>query len=245
MRDFCDAKSMAQTIRAGLAAKGVKITVSESLELIAKAFGAADWNTLSALIKAAGEAPQRPAAALPLADSDRALDRLAKGLGVSDWDELTSAGAGDVGFSPDLQATLHRAVEAAGAQRQEYTTLEHVLAALIDDPDAAAVMKACQVDPGALKVTLGSYIDGELKGLAGREGPGQQEPTAGFLRVMQRAVSHVRAARAGPVTGANVLVAIFSEEESHAAHSLRQQGMKRIDGINFVAFGIRKTNRAA
>jgi ATP-dependent Clp protease ATP-binding subunit ClpA len=91
-----------------------------------------------------------------------------------------------------LQATLHRAVATAAAHRHEYTTLEHLLFALTDDADAAAVMKACQVDPEALKATLASYIDHELKGLAGRRGdPDQQEPTASVHRVIQRAWIHV------------------------------------------------------
>jgi hypothetical protein len=243
MRDFCDAKAMAQTIRAGLAAKGVRITVSESLELIARAFGVADWNTLAALIKAAGEAPGWLPAAIPLDADDRALDRLAKGMGVRDWDELASAGARGVGLSPNLQATLHRAVEAAAMRRHEYTTLEHLLLALIRDADAAAVLEACQVDLGALETALSHYIDEELK-LAEREEPDQQEPVGGFLRVIQRAVTHVHSARLDTATGANALVAIFAEEDSFAAHALRRQGMKRVDGVNFVAFGIRK-NKAA
>jgi hypothetical protein len=256
MRDFRDAKSMAQAIRAELAAKGLKITTSQSLELIAKAFGVVDWNTLSALIKAAGKPPERPPSALPLDASDRALDQLAKGMGKRDWNELAAAPPAEpqtpvsptpsaersVGFfSLDLQATLHRAVEAAAARRHEYTTLEHLLLALIDDADAAAVMEACQVDRDALRAALTTYVDDALKELAsGRSGPDQQAPTAGFHRVIQRAVVHVQAAGRDEVTGANALVAIFSEERSAAAGFLQLQQMTRYDAINFVAYGIRK-----
>jgi hypothetical protein len=245
MRDFCDAKPMAQSIRAWLAAKGVKLTVGESLELTAKAFGAADWNTLSALIKAAGEAPVRSVAFTPLDDGDRALDRLAKGLGLQGWDELTAAGADGVRFSPSLQAALHRAVEATAARRREHLTLERVLLALIDDADVAAVLEACQVDAVELKVTLAGYVDEAADGLAERREQDQPEPTAGVHRVIQRAWAHVRSARRDTVTGANVLLAMFSEPESYAAHVLRQYGMRRIDGVNFVAFGVRKGGRAA
>jgi hypothetical protein len=261
MRDFRDAKSMAQAVRAELAAKGVKITISQSLELIAKAFGVADWNTLSALIKAASKPPQRPAAALPLGEDDRPLDRLAKGMGMRDWDELGAAPPAEPQapasptpssarprsfFSSNLQATLQRAVEVAAARRHEYTTLEHLLLALIDDADAAAVMEACQVDRDALKAAVTTYVDDALKELAnGRSGPDQQAPTAGFHRVIQRAVVHVQSAGRDTVTGANALVAIFSEQTSAAAHFLQLQEMTRYDAINFIAYGIRKGGEAA
>src|SRR5215831_19544609 len=127
MRDYRDAKVMAQTIRATLAAKGVKVTISESLELIAKAFGAADWNTLSAATKAAEPPKERAGEAPP-------VDKQALG-----------------------KPTLRSASTAAAARQREYTTLEHPLLALIDDAHAAAVMEACQVDLGALRAALARY----------------------------------------------------------------------------------------
>jgi len=199
MRDFRDAKVMAQTVRATLAAKGLKITISESLELIAKAFGVS-----------AADPPQ------PIARP-----------------------AGRVGFSAAMEATLGRAVKLAADRRRLYTTLEHLLLALVDDPDAAAVMHACQVDLDKLKADLMAYIDDDLKSLVGDDGE-PTRPTAGFQRVVQRAVIHVQASGRQDVTGANVLVAVFSEDESHAAHFLRRQEMTRIDAVNFIAHGIRK-----
>ena len=128
MRDFRDAKAMAHTIRAALAANGLKITVSQSLELTAKAFGVADWNTLSAAINADLAAPQQSPPAAP-----------------TSMPESPSV-PGRVGFSAEMTATLHRAVASAKQRRQEYATLEHLLLALVDDSDASAVMKACSVD---------------------------------------------------------------------------------------------------
>ena len=256
MRDFRDAKSMAQTIRAGLAAKGLKITISESLELTAKALGASDWNTLSAAIKAAGPPPkQGPTTAAPLNDK-QALEDLAKVLGQGDWNTMvatmwappSSPPAASIPLpSPALQATLRQAVGAAAARRHEYTTLEHLLLALLDDPDAAAVMGGlAKVDPGVLpREALTRYIDEDLKPLELKAEPGEHPGTAGFHRVIQRAVAHVQSARRDLVTGANLLTAIFSEEVSHAASLLGQQGMTRVDAVNFIARGIRKGDRAA
>jgi ATP-dependent Clp protease ATP-binding subunit ClpA len=101
------------------------------------------------------------------------------------------------------------------------------------------VMRACEVDLGELKKSLSSYVDNELKSLVVDDGE-DAKPTAGFHRVIQRAVIHVQSSGRDDVTGANVLVAIFSERESHAAYFLQQQGIERIDAVNFIAHGIRK-----
>ena len=156
MRDFRDAKAMAQTVRVALAAKGLKITISESLELIAKAFGVADWNTLSAAIKAAAVEPDQPGAppTVPLAD---ALTRELPGP--------IPPASGRLSFTPTLEATLHRAVDLAAARKHSSATLEHLLLALIEDVDAAEVMRACEVDLGELSKTLVSFVDTELKSL--------------------------------------------------------------------------------
>jgi hypothetical protein len=265
MRDFRDAKAMAQTVRAALAAKGVKITISESLELIAKAVGAPDWNTLSAAIKAA---EVERGSSQPLS-SDRAVDelaRLARALGPEDRDKVIamiraarpfSSSADDLqarelpdpipqpaarsGLSAALEATLHRAVGLATARKHSSTTLEHLLLALIEDADAAEVMRACKVDLGDLGKTLIAFIDSDLKSLVVGDGE-DPAPTGGFQRVIQRAVIHVRSSgREGfDVTGANVLVAIFSERESHAAYFLGRQGMTRYDAVSFLARGVRR-----
>jgi ATP-dependent Clp protease ATP-binding subunit ClpA len=142
-------------------------------------------------------------------------------------------------FSRNLEKALHQALAFANERRHEYATLEHLLLALTDDVDAAAVMKACNVDIEALRRTLKDYVDGELEGLvhAGKE---DSKPTAGFQRVIQRAVIHVQSSGREEVTGANVLVAIFAERESHAAYFLQEQDMTRYDAVNYISHGIAK-----
>jgi len=142
-------------------------------------------------------------------------------------------------FSRPLEETLHRAVSYANERRHEYATLEHLLLALIDDPDATGVMRACNVDLVALKTALTLYVDTDLAALATSDGD-DAKPTAGFQRVIQRAVIHVQSSGREEVTGANVLVAIFSERESHAAYFLQEQDMTRYDAVNFIAHGIAK-----
>ena len=147
-------------------------------------------------------------------------------------------------FSRPLEETLHRAVAYANARRHEYATLEHLLLALIDDPDAAGVMQACNVDLAALRGALTLYVDTDLSALATSDGE-DAKPTAGFQRVIQRAVIHVQSSGREEVTGANVLVAIFSERESHAAYFLQEQDMTRYDAVNYIAHGIAKKPGAA
>ncbi len=142
-------------------------------------------------------------------------------------------------FSRPLEETLHRAVAYANERRHEYATLEHLLLALIDDPDASVVMGACNVDLAALKVALTLYVDNDLAALTTADGD-DAKPTAGFQRVIQRAVIHVQSSGREEVSGANVLVAIFSERESHAAYFLQEQDMTRYDAVNYIAHGIAK-----
>ncbi|MBX3479218.1 MAG: ATP-dependent Clp protease ATP-binding subunit ClpA [Caulobacter sp.] len=142
-------------------------------------------------------------------------------------------------FSRNLEETLHRAVAFANQRKHEYATLEHLLLSLADDEDAAGVMIACDVDLPELKKTLVNYIDTELKALVVEDGE-DAKPTAGFQRVIQRAVIHVQSSGRDDVTGANVLVAVFSERESHAAYFLQEQDMTRYDAVNYIAHGIAK-----
>ena len=142
-------------------------------------------------------------------------------------------------FSRNLEQSLHRALAAANERRHEYATLEHLLLSLIDDLDAAAVMRACSVDLNALRKTLRDYIDTELDNLV-TDGREDAKPTAGFQRVIQRAVIHVQSSGREEVTGANVLVAIFAERESHAAYFLQEQDMTRYDAVNYISHGIAK-----
>ena len=142
-------------------------------------------------------------------------------------------------FSRQLEQTLHRAVGYANERKHEYATLEHLLLSLADDPDAAAVMRACNVDLTRLKRDLVTYIDTELGSLIVEDGE-EAKPTNGFQRVIQRAVIHVQSSGRDEVTGANVLVAVFSERDSHAAFFLQEQDMTRYDAVNFIAHGIAK-----
>ena len=142
-------------------------------------------------------------------------------------------------FSRSLEQALHRALALAGERRHEYATLEHLLLALTDDQDAAAVMRACNVEIDTLKRSLVEYVDTELSNLTG-DGRQDAKPTAGFQRVIQRAVIHVQSSGREEVTGANVLVAIFAERESHAAYFLQEQDMTRYDAVNYISHGIAK-----
>ncbi|WP_394694423.1 ATP-dependent Clp protease ATP-binding subunit ClpA [Hyphobacterium sp.] len=142
-------------------------------------------------------------------------------------------------FSTSLEDTLHRALGFANERGHEYATLEHLLLALVDDEDAAGVMKACDVDLGELKSTLTAFVDAELGDLAVDDNE-DAKPTAGFQRVIQRAVIHVQNSGREEVTGANVLVAIFAERESHAAHFLAERDMTRYDAVNYISHGIAK-----
>ncbi len=142
-------------------------------------------------------------------------------------------------FSRALEESLRRAIRVATERTHEYATLEHLLLALADDKDAGAVMRACSVDLDALKKSLVNYVDNELKSLRSSSGE-DAKPTTAFQRVVQRAVIHVQSSGREEVTGANVLVAVFAERESHAAYFLQEQGMTRLDAVNYISHGIAK-----
>jgi ATP-dependent Clp protease ATP-binding subunit ClpA len=142
-------------------------------------------------------------------------------------------------LSRNLEQTLHRALGLANERRHEYATLEHLLLALADDVDAATVLRACGVDAEKLKRDLSEFLDKDLAGLVS-DRAGDAKPTAGFQRVVQRAAIHVQSSGRDEVTGANVLVALFSERESHAVYFLQLQDMTRLDAVNFISHGIAK-----
>ena len=142
-------------------------------------------------------------------------------------------------LSRTLEKTLRRALALANARQHEYATLEHLLMALTEDQDALAVLKACAVEADRLRASLMDFLDHELSGLA-VEGAVDAKPTAGFQRVIQRAAIHVQSSGRQEVTGANVLVALFSERESHAVFFLQEQNMTRLDAVNYIAHGIAK-----
>src|SRR5579871_1517325 len=142
-------------------------------------------------------------------------------------------------LSRNLEQTLHRALSLASERRHEYATLEHLLLGLADDSDAATVLRACGVDIEKIKKDLTEFLDKDLAGLA-TDRAGEPKPTAGFQRVVQRAAIHVQSSGRDEVTGANVLVALFSERESHAVYFLQLQDMTRLDAVNFISHGIAK-----
>ncbi|MBI1244468.1 MAG: ATP-dependent Clp protease ATP-binding subunit ClpA [Alphaproteobacteria bacterium] len=142
-------------------------------------------------------------------------------------------------LSRNLEQSLHRALAHANERRHEYATLEHLLLALTEDQDSVAVLRACGVDLDKLRRDLGQYLDNELAGLVTSRG-GEAKPTAGFQRVLQRAAIHVQSSGREEVTGANVLVAMFSERESHAVYFLQEQDMSRLDAVNYISHGVAK-----
>ena len=142
-------------------------------------------------------------------------------------------------LSANLEQSLHRALAHANERQHEYATLEHLLLALVEDQDAIAVLRACGVDPDALAEGLEDYLDNEAQGLI-VDGLADAKPTAGFQRVLQRAAMHVQSAGRSEVTGANVLVAMFTERESHAVYFLQQQEMSRYDAVSYISHGISK-----
>lgn len=208
MRDFRDAKDMARALRDALKSKAIEITHAEALELIAKAFGVADWNTLAAAIRLEVYTPPEDAS------SRRFRPPTPKR------------------YSRELELTLHRTLGHADQRNHEFATLEHLLFALIDDADASAVMKACKVDLGPLKESVANYIDNELETLV-TEDDREPAPTAGFQRVVQRAVRTAEALER-EATGTDLLVAMFDERESPAVWLLGEQGMTHYDAASFI-----------
>lgn len=142
-------------------------------------------------------------------------------------------------LSRNLEQTLHKALILAGERHHEYATLEHLLLALVDDADAVTVFRACGVDLERLRTDLTGFLDKDLAGLAS-DRPTEPKPTAAFQRVIQRAAIHVQSTGRDEVTGANVLVALFAERESHAVYFLQLQDMTRLDAVNFLSHGIAK-----
>ena len=143
-------------------------------------------------------------------------------------------------FSNTLEQAIHAALAQANARRHELATLEHLLLALLDEPDAQKVMRACSVDIEELRGTLVAFIDDDLSTLETDVEGSEAVPTAAFQRVIQRAAIHVQSSGRTEVTGANVLVAIFAERESNAAYFLQEQDMTRYDAVNFIAHGVAK-----
>jgi Glyoxalase superfamily protein/Clp amino terminal domain, pathogenicity island component len=227
MRDYRDAKAMAHTARSYLADHGLTISNSQSLELIAKAFGVADWNTLVATIRDASalrsDEPMPPAA----------IDAEVKPRVPR--------------FSSKLEKTVQRALAYSDLRKHRYATCEHLLLALTDDPSASRAMIACRVDIAALKKSLTDYIDNDLRSIVVEAGTsmGGSRPTAAFQRVMQRAEAYAEQMGQQEVNGDNVLVVVFAERLSPAVRRLYDQDMSVEDAANFVERGIAKRNGPA
>ena len=145
-------------------------------------------------------------------------------------------------FAQSLEKTLHSALKNATDRKHEYATLEHLLLALVEDPEASAVMTACGVELGELGNVVKQYLDQEYQSLK-TEDEADPQPTAGFQRVIQRAILHVQSSGKDTVTGANVLVALFSERDSYAVYFLQQQDMSRLDAVSYISHGIGKGGR--
>ena len=143
-------------------------------------------------------------------------------------------------FSSTLEQAIHKALSHANDRSHEFATLEHLLLALLDEPDAQQVMRACDVDIVQLRKSLTEYVEDELSTLVSDVEGSEAVPTAAFQRVIQRAAIHVQSSGRTEVTGANVLVAMFAERESNAAYFLQDQNMTRYDAVNFIAHGVAK-----
>jgi len=144
-------------------------------------------------------------------------------------------------LSRNLEQSLHRALAYATERRHEYATLEHLLLALTEDQDAVAVLRACNIDIDRLRRELIEFVDNSLADLITSR-VADPKPTAGFQRVVQRAAIHVQSSGREEVTGANVIVALFSERESHAVYFLQQQEMTRLDAVNYISHGVAKAS---
>ena len=148
-------------------------------------------------------------------------------------------------LSKELENTLNETFRTARARRHEFITVEHLLLALLDDSAAVAVLEACQVDLDDLRGELTEFIDSTTPLLSDSDDGRDTQPTLGFQRVLQRAVFHVQSSGQQEVTGANLLVAIFSEQESQAVYFLKSQNVSRLDVVNFITHGIGKDGEEA
>jgi ATP-dependent Clp protease ATP-binding subunit ClpA len=143
-------------------------------------------------------------------------------------------------LSKDLEVTLNLAFREARSKRHEYMTVEHLLLALLDNDSAARVLKACGTNLDDLRSELTHFVDETTPLIPASDSERETQPTLGFQRVLQRAVFHVQSSGKKEVTGANVLVAIFSEQESQAVYFLKKQSVARIDVVNYIAHASRR-----
>ena len=143
-------------------------------------------------------------------------------------------------IAQELEVSLHLAFVEARQRRHEFITVEHLLLAMLDNPSAAHVLRACGADMEELRAVLNRHIETHTPVVPGVDEVDTQ-PTVGFQRVIQRAILHVQSTNKKEVTGANILVALFGEKESHAVYFLNQRAITRLDVVNYIAHGINKT----
>jgi ATP-dependent Clp protease ATP-binding subunit ClpA len=148
-------------------------------------------------------------------------------------------------IAQELEVSLHMAFVEARQKRHEFITVEHLLLALLENPSAQEVLKACAAKVDELKKSLTEFIEQHTPIVKAGEGEVNTQPTLGFQRVIQRAILHVQSSGKKEVTGANVLVAIYGEKDSHAVYYLHQQGVSRLDVVNFISHGIAKAAPSA
>ena len=144
-------------------------------------------------------------------------------------------------LSKDLEVTLNLAFVSAHEKRHEFITVEHLLLALLDNANAVRVLRVCECDISTLRGELNQFID-ETISLLSERGKRETQPTLGFQRVLQRAVFHAQASDKKEVDGANLLVALFSEQDSHAVYLLNQQDIQRFDVVNYLSHGVSKSD---
>ena len=143
-------------------------------------------------------------------------------------------------LSKSLEETLRRAMTNASSLKHEFATLEHLLFALLEDQDAIEVLKACSVNVKTLEEDINKYLKQDLKAIITSDTEPDTQPTAGFQRVVQRAVIHTQSSGRNEATGANILVAMFSERDCYAVYLLQKQDMKRLDAVSFMSHGLAK-----
>jgi hypothetical protein len=234
------AKEAVARLREFLAADGINLKQTHAYEALAQTLGYANWNTLQASLSAAPPADdERRQTATALANKLMTLPEavLNQVLGAMERSNAKE-GSRKAGLTPSLEQCLHRAIALATERRHEFATLEHLLLTLTEDQDAASVFLGCEIDLDRLRNELTGYIASSKLDNLVTAAPGSAKPTTGFQRVVQRAVLHVQNSGRSQVTGANVLVALFSEPDSHAVNLLRQQGMTRTDAVSYVTHGI-------
>jgi Clp amino terminal domain, pathogenicity island component/Glyoxalase superfamily protein len=226
------AKEAVARRREFLAANGISLKQTHAYEALAQTLGYANWNTLQALLSAT---PLMESEASPAA---RALtDKQTAHTDESPMEERRAVeGARKPRLSPSLEQSIYRAIGLGTERHHEYAALEHLLLSLTDDKDAASVLLACHINMDQLRNELTDYIDSKLDSLVTAV-PGTTKPTTAFQRVVQRAVLRNMISGRDEITGANVVVALFSEPESFALNILQQQGMTRVDAEKYIVHG--------